>query len=302
MFITFVAGTIINGGFNWGIDFAGGAKIIAKFNKDVSVQTIRAELHKSEIKAEVQQYGKEDLNEYVISTRLAPQVKMSEFAKSFMVKAKEVVEAVEVKSVIDSSKKKEFERLEDALTKSFNKKIEIISREEVGPSIGDYLKKSALYLLGMCVLLMSVYLAFRFEYRYSIGAILMILHDVILSFFFCGLMSIEINIPIVAGILTIFGYSVNDTIVVYDRIRENVQIVTKQDFIEIINKSITQTLSRTILTTVTTVMAVLCLYFIGEDVINDFALLLLFGFSTGIFSTIFVAAPALYYLERKRTA
>jgi preprotein translocase subunit SecF len=330
MFIIFSAGTVIHGGFNWGIDFVGGVKIIAKFEKKDNVTAIRNELAKNNVKAEVQQYGKEDENAYVISTRLTvvkeePVQEKDEKApvptpltsKDKIVNPKDAKAPVSqlTKTKVDTVKpmdaktpvstlakhseqiKKEFDIIEGILQKNFSN-VKILNREDVGPSIGDYLKKSAIKLILACVAVMGVYLAFRFEAIYAIGAIIGISHDVALSFLYCGLMNIEINIPIIAGILTIFGFSMHDTIIVYDRIRENVKIITKQAYMEIVDKSITQTIKRTILTTLTTLMASICLYMIGEDVIHDFALLLIFGFSTGVFSTVAVSAPIVNFLHR----
>ncbi len=273
LFIVLIAGTVSRGGFNWGIDFAGGYKIIVKFPSSARLSEIRQALEHAGIKGEVQQYGDEINNEYVISTRL-PERRGNE--------------QVQNQGISD---------IENVITTTFQG-AQIIGREEVGPAIGNYLKKSALYLIAWCLALMMLYLSFRFEFRFSVGALVSIIHDVMLSFLFCGFIGIEINIPIIAGVLTIFGYSINDTIVVYDRIRENMTNMAKHPFGEISNRSISQTLNRTILTTLTTLIAVLCLYIMGEAVINDFALLLLFGFTMGIFSTVFVATPVIYEWKR----
>ncbi|MCX7679231.1 MAG: protein translocase subunit SecF [Spirochaetes bacterium] len=273
LFIIFIIGTIKRGGFNWGIDFVGGYKIIVKFPNPVQLSEIRRALENAGIKGEVQQYGDEINNEYVISTRLQERGRR------------------------DESQSQGITVIENAITSAFPNTL-VVGREEVGPAIGDYLKKSALYLIAWCLVFMMLYLAFRFEFRFAVGALVAVIHDVLLSLLFCGFVGIEINIPIVAGVLTIFGYSINDTIVVYDRIRENMENMAKQSFKEISNRSISQTLNRTILTTVTTLMAVLCLYIMGEAIINDFALLLLFGFTMGIFSTVFVATPVIYEWKR----
>lgn len=274
MFATFITGTVMRGGFNWGIDFVGGIKVIAHFNTAVRVSEIRQTLEQSGIKGEVQQFGNEENNEFVIMTRL-PERRAGEAQ----------LQGVNL--------------IENSLTGAYANNVRIIGREEVGPAIGDYLKKSAIYLVGWCILLMALYLAFRFETLFSVGAMIMICHDVALSFLFCGFTGVEINIPIIAGVLTIFGYSINDTIIVYDRIRENMAAMAKHSFREIGNKSINQVLMRTILTTWTTLMAVFCLYIIGESVINDFAKLLLFGFSCGVFSTVYVAVPIIYEWKRR---
>jgi len=278
MFTTFITGTVMRGGFNWGIDFVGGIKVIAHFNSAVRVAEIRHTLEQSGIKGEVQQFGNEQNNEFVISTRL-PERRAGEQQAAGQLQGADLIERT--------------------LANAYRDNVRIIGREEVGPTIGEYLKKSAIYLVFWCILLMALYLAFRFETLFSLGAMFMICHDVALSFLFCGFMGLEINIPIIAGVLTIFGYSINDTIIVYDRIRENMAAMAKQSFREIANRSINQVLMRTILTTFTTLMAVFCLYIIGESVINDFAELLLFGFACGVFSTVYIAVPVVYEWKRR---
>jgi len=295
LFIVFITGTVMNGGFNWGIDFVGGIKIIAKFDQSVTAPKIREVLRAGNINADVQKYGGDEVNEYVISTRLPERAAYANVYEGAQERAAEMAAAATGSTLAVTNTGAE--RIQTLLKNNFSN-VQIVGIDEVGPAIGDYLKKSAIYLFFWCVALMMVYLAFRFEFRFSVGALAAIVHDVALTFLFCGMFSIEINIPIIAGILTIFGYSVNDTIVVYDRIRENLTNMAKQSFMEIINRSVTQTLSRTILTTITSLIAVFCLYMIGEDVINDFALILLFGFSVGVFSTIFVASPLVYEWNR----
>ncbi len=295
LFTVFITGTVMNGGFNWGIDFVGGIKVIAKFDQNVTAPQIREVLRANNVTADVQKYGGDEVNEYVISTRLPERASYANVSEGAQERAVEMAAAATGTTLEVGNAG--VDRIQSLLKGNFSN-VQIIGIDEVGPAIGDYLKKSAIYLFLWCVALMMVYLAFRFEFRYSVGALAAIVHDVLLTFLFCGMFSIEINIPIIAGILTIFGYSVNDTIVVYDRIRENLSNMAKQSFMEISNRSVTQTLSRTILTTVTSLIAVFCLYMIGEDVINDFALILLFGFTVGVFSTIFIATPLVYEWNR----
>jgi preprotein translocase subunit SecF len=270
LFIFLFTGTILNGGLNWGIDFVGGVKIIARFDKDVTIAHIRDVLGKEGINSMVQNIGTGVRNEYIISTKLLSRAESSE---------------------------KSYEILKGVLGSGF-KNIEYLSVETVGPAIGDFLKREAVKLFSIALIMMVLYLSFRFEFKYALGVIAALVHDVTLSVFFCGLFQLEINIPIIAAILTLFGYSANDTIVVFDRVRENVQVKSKQTFMEVINKSITQTMSRTILTTLTTLFAVLSLYLLGGDVINDFALVLLFGLFVGTYSTVYLASPVVLGWER----
>ncbi len=294
LFAVLGVGTYMHGGFNWGIDFMGGIKVIAGFPQGVDVHRIRQVLRAGNINAEVQQYGDEALNQYVISAKLVNgEAPAAQEPKAVTEPQGAGPEQENVSSVQRSN------RLIVVLQQGFPG-VSIVNSEEVGPAIGDYLKKSALYLIAWCIGLMGIYLAFRFEYRFAVTAMIGLVHDVMLSFLFCGMMRIEINIPIVAGVLTIFGYSINDTVVVYDRIRENMTNMAKKSFLEICDVSITQTLKRTILTTFTTLIGTFCLYMIGVEIINDFALMLLFGFSLGVFSTVGVSTPLIYEWQRLR--
>ncbi|TFH41332.1 MAG: protein translocase subunit SecF [Chrysiogenales bacterium] len=191
----------------------------------------------------------------------------------------------------------EADRISVILTREF-KKVEVLSTENVGPAIGSYLRKSAIKLFSVAIILMMIYLAYRFEVRYAVGAMVALLHDVILSVAFCAAAGVEINIPVVAAILTTFGYSVNDTIVIFDRVRENTNIETRMSFLDIMNRSITQTLSRTILTSLLTLFSVLALYLIGGEGLNDFALVLLFGLVVGTYSTLYIASPVVLSWEK----
>jgi len=196
------------------------------------------------------------------------------------------------KLVVDES-----DRIKADLDKSF-KNVKVMSTENVGPAVGSFLRQSALKLIIVSIILMTIYLAYRFEFRYSVGAMAAVLHDVILSIAYCGFAGIEINISVVAALLTIFGYSVNDTIVIFDRIRENTQIETKISMVDIVNSSITVTMSRTILTSFLTLLSVFALFLLGGEGISDFAQVLLFGMIIGCYSTIYIASPVVLSWEK----
>ncbi len=196
------------------------------------------------------------------------------------------------KLVVDES-----DRIKADLDKSF-KNVTVLSTENVGPAVGSFLRQSALKLIIVSIILMTIYLAYRFEFRYSVGAMAAVLHDVLLSIAYCGFAGIEINISVVAALLTIFGYSVNDTIVIFDRIRENTQIETKISMVELVNQSITVTMSRTILTSFLTLLSVFALFLLGGEGISDFAQVLLFGLLVGCYSTIYIASPIVLSWEK----
>lgn len=179
--------------------------------------------------------------------------------------------------------------------------VRIESEETVGPAIGEYLRKSAWKLTLMAVILMSIYLAFRFEFKYSVGGMVCLFHDMVISIAFCGFMGIEFDIQILAALLTLYGYSINDTIVIFDRIRETNQIKSKVTFEDVINKAITQTLSRTILTGVTTLFALFVLFFFGGEALHNFAFVMLFGILIGTYSSVYVASPVVLWWEKWRS-
>ncbi len=277
LIVGFAITAAFHGGLNYGIDFVGGYKIIVKF-EDPSVNEGKIRKILYDFNPVVQQVGESSKNEFMISTKLG--------------NASEAVEG--------STTSAKFDMLKLKLVEQFAN-ISIESEESVGPAIGDYLKKSAWKLAIMAVLMMTIYLAFRFEFKYSVGAMAALLHDILVSVAFCGAVGIEIDIPVIAALLTLYGYSVNDTIVVFDRIRETNELKGKQIFGEVINKAITQTLSRTIITTLTTMFAVLSLFFLGGEVLHNFATVLLFGLIVGTYSSIFIASPVVLWWNKWRT-
>jgi preprotein translocase subunit SecF len=191
----------------------------------------------------------------------------------------------------------EAERIKADLVKKYQK-VDVLSVENVGPAVGSYLRKSAVKLILMAIVLMTIYLAYRFEVRYAVGAMVALLHDITLATAFCGVAGVEINIPVIAALLTIFGYSVNDTIIIFDRIREDTNIDTKTSFIDVMDRAITETLSRTTITVILTLYSVIALWLIGGEGISDFALVLIFGFVIGCYSSIYQAAPVVLWWER----
>ena len=161
--------------------------------------------------------------------------------------------------------------------------------------MGKELRKSALGAITGAIIMILIYITFRFEFKYAVGATAALIHDVLITVGIFSIAGREFNLPVVAALLTIVGYSLNDTIVVYDRIRENMRLLHRQKYIKIINSSINQTLSRTLLTSLTTLFVVLSLFFFGGEVINDFSFALLIGIIVGTYSSIFVASPILVW-------
>ena len=172
--------------------------------------------------------------------------------------------------------------------------------ENVGPKVSSELLKSGIIAISLSLAAMLLYIWIRFEWQFSLGAILAIFHDVIITLGIFSIFSLEINLSIVAAVLTIVGYSMNDTVVVYDRIRENLRKYKQMNIYELINQSLNETMSRTLLTSVTTLLALFSLYFLGGEVLRGFTLAMIIGVFIGTYSSIFIASQMILYLNVKR--
>ncbi|MGQ9471264.1 MAG: protein translocase subunit SecF [Candidatus Aminicenantales bacterium] len=182
--------------------------------------------------------------------------------------------------------------------KSFLGSLALLSRETVGPQAGKELRRKAILATVWALIGMLVYIAFRFKVAYGVAGVLTLVHDVLVTLSIYSFTNREINLPIIAAILTLVGYSINDTIVIFDRVRENLRVMRKLPLEEIMNLSINQTLSRTILTAGTTFLAVLFLFLFGGKVINDFAFTLLIGIVIGTYSSIYQSCPIVLYWQK----
>jgi len=245
-------------GFNYGIDFAGGTIVQIKFEQSVSITEVRNIL------------GEFDLSQSTIQD-------LSD--TEFVIRTEKIDQ--EQRKVILSALK---QNLAD---------LEVLRVETVGPVIGENLKKTALYAILFAFIGIIIYITIRFEFRYSIISILALSHDVLIVLGIFSLFQKEITISIIAAVLTIVGYSLNNTIVILDRLRENIKFKTRESFGNIVNMSINQSLSRTINTALTTVLPVLAIYFFGGSILSDFALALFIGMVAGTYSSIFIASPLL---------
>jgi preprotein translocase subunit SecF len=250
--------SIIFQGFNYGIDFAGGTLLQIRFNKSVSTTEVRNTLSGFNLsKSTIQNLSD---NEFVIRT--------------------EKIDSEQRKEILSAFR----ENLTD---------LEILRVETVGPVVGENLKKLALSALLFAFIGIILYITMRFEFKFSIISILALSHDCLIVLGIFSLLQKEITISIIAAVLTIIGYSLNNTIVILDRLRENIKFKTREPFENLINLSINQSLSRTINTALTTVLPVLALYFFGGNILSDFALALFFGMIAGTYSSIFIASPLL---------
>ncbi|MDO9555893.1 MAG: protein translocase subunit SecF [Atribacterota bacterium] len=250
--------SIIFQGFNLGIDFAGGTLIQIRFDKSVSTSEVRNVLSEFNLSQSTIQNLSE--NEFVIRT--------------------EKIDSEQRKGILSAFR----ENLTD---------LEILRVETVGPVIGENLKKLALYALLFAFIGIILYITMRFEFKFSIISILALFHDCLIVLGIFSLLQKEITISIIAAVLTIVGYSLNNTIVILDRLRENIKFKTREPFENLINMSINQSLSRTINTALTTIIPILTLYFFGGNILSDFALALFIGMIAGTYSSIFIASPLL---------
>ena len=257
-------------GPNFGIDFSGGVKIRADLPANNSIQ-------EKNIKTQLEEIGYSTPN--------------------ILVEDRNVTIAVSGKQDVGSGQK-----IAQMLQEKFTISAADIEINEVGPSVGQDLKWTALLSVLWSIIILLIYISFRFHLRFALGAIAAIIHDVLVTLGIFSLLAKEINLPTVAAFLTIIGYSLNDTIVVFDRIRENQDVLKKSTFIEILNRSINQSLSRTVITSLTTLAVVVFIFVLsstGEE-INTFALALIVGVLVGTYSSIFIATPIVYLLHERR--
>jgi preprotein translocase subunit SecF len=251
-----------------GVDFKPGTIVNVRFSTDVTAEAVRDAIHKGGIKdARIQGYGAAENREYIIALETAPN-----------------------EQALDSGK----QAIIAALNASpMAGKYEVRKAEIVGPQVGNQLRNQAFLATAYSLAGMLVYLAFRFEFIYGLAAVVAVLHDTWFTLMVFSLTKTEISLTVIAALLTLIGYSMNDTIVIFDRIRENLKISRRESLVEVVNNSINQTLSRTILTSGLTFLTVLSLYLFGGEVLHGFSFALVIGILIGTYSSIAVAAPVL---------
>jgi len=257
---------VILKGFNYGIDFAGGTLIQIKYSGDAPLNKVRDELnkHKKYKNASVTYFGSDE--EIVIKTKSSSKVVGEDIGD-------------EVRTILKDTGSFEVRRV-----------------DMVGPKIGSELKEKGLMAMLLAIIGILIYVSFRFEWRFALASVLALIHDVTIAMGAIVLFNVEVNLDILAALLTILGYSLNDTIIVFDRIREGIRTIKEPDLGGIIDESVTRTLSRTTLTSLTTFLVVLTLYIFGGEIIRGFSFTLLVGIIVGTYSSIFVASPVLMWL------
>ena len=254
-------------GVNFGIDFAGGTLVQVKYEKAAPIDKIRDILNKTkEYKnSSITKFGSDD--EIIIRVTTSTNSVSSDLSD-------------EIRNVLASTGNFEIRRV-----------------DIVGPKVGGELREKGLMAFVLSLIVIMIYVSFRFEWRFALASILALIHDVTIALGAVSLFGIEVNLDILAAILTLLGYSLNDTIIVFDRIREGVQTSKESDLSTVVNDSVSRTLSRTTLTSLTTFFVVATLYFFGGEIINGFAFTLLVGIIVGTYSSIFIAASFLVQLK-----
>jgi preprotein translocase subunit SecF len=262
------------GGPNYGIDFAGGILLQFKFHEPVEAADLREALREIDLgQVVVQDFGNREDREFLVRVE----------------KKETDLQALQ-------------QTVEEALKSRFGaESFELRRTELVGPKVGKELRKKGLNAVLYAIVGILIYITWRFEFRFALGAILALLHDAMITIGVFSVLNKEIDLPIVAAILTIIGYSINDTIVVFDRIRENMRRIRRQSIERVINDSINETLSRTLLTSVTTLIVVGALFLLGGPVIHNFAFALIIGVMVGTYSSIYIASPMIVFWETVRT-
>jgi len=253
-------------GLHYGIDFAGGTIVQVKYDTPAPISTIREGIAKDQrfASASVTEFG-------------SPEEVIIRIPTSSTAVGNDIGDAV--RELLKGSGKFEVRRV-----------------DMVGPKVGNELREKGLMAMGLSILVILIYVAFRFEWRFAVASIFALVHDVSIALGMISLFQVDVNLDILAALLTILGYSLNDTIIVFDRIREGIRSSKLHDLFTIINESITKTLSRTTLTSLTTFFVVLTLFLFGGEIIYGFSFTMLVGVVVGTYSSIFVASPFLKWL------
>jgi preprotein translocase SecF subunit len=254
-------------GLNYGIDFKGGTLIELRTEKSIKASSIRDTLNSMNLgDVNVKKFGKD--GDYLIK--------------------------VEQK---ESNNNELIPEIKKKLTDNLNAEIDFRRVENVGPKVSAELLESSIIAISLALAAMLFYIWIRFEWQFSVGSIIALFHDVVITLGIFSLLSLEINLSIIAAVLTIVGYSMNDTVVIYDRIRENLFKYTKISISDIANLSINETLARTIITSVTTLLALVSIYTLGGEILRGFSFAMILGVIIGTYSSIFVASPILKFFK-----
>lgn len=275
-FLWIVVDAFHGGAFKYSIEFTGGTLMQLQFKTPPNPADIRQTLNAAGVgNPDVQQFGNN--REYVVRAQDRAQIEQQSQGAGTVVTA--ITRALDAKFGAGN--------------------FQVVRSEAVGPKVGGELRTNALIAVLFSFVITLIYLAFRFEWRFGVAAVIASAHDILATLAFIKYTRLEVSLIIVGAILTMIGYSLNDTIIIFDRVRENMRQKRRETMYEILNRSVNETLPRSVLTHATTIATLLALTLLGGEVIRPFALVMLFGVLTGTFSSIYVAAPILMWIENK---
>ena len=273
---------IINNGPKLSIDFKGGTLIAVKYTRPININEFRSKLSDININGQKFDFSSSEIKHFGNTSSVA--LRIAEFENEPENFSRNVIEVL--KTIYPNSLPKD-------------KKDFVLSKDKISPKVGSELSAKAIMAIVYALSLILIYISLRFEFIFAIGAIAAIAHDVIITLGIFSILDYEISLSVIAAFLTIVGYSLNDTIVIFDRIRENLKTLKRGSITDTVNKSINESLSRTMVTSLTTLFVVLILYFFGGEVIHSFSFALIIGVLIGTYSSIFVASLIVVYMQPK---
>ncbi len=283
MILAGIASIVVKGGLNLSIDFKGGTLVAVNYTEDVDITEVRSVLANVSIDGQLFDFSHTEIKHFGDESNIAVRIPSLEdepdqFPQKFV----------------------------DNMANAFPNRVPedendfILSIEKVGPKIGAELSGDAVMAIIWALLLILIYISFRFEFKFAVGAIMALSHDILVTLGIFSILDYEISLAIVAAFLTIVGYSLNDTIVIFDRVRENLKALKKSTMDMVVNQSINESLSRTIITSLTTFFVVLVLFLVGGEVIHSFSFAMIIGVIVGTYSSIFVASPVIIKMSSEK--
>ena len=277
-----LASLLLNGGPKLSIDFKGGTFVAVQYTEEINVQDVRSKMSEIDIEGQKFDFSKEEVKHF--GSKNAVSIRVPH---------------------IENSPSNFAQKIANHLFESFPKKSPetmtefVLSKGIISPKIGSELSGKAVMAILSALALILLYISIRFEFKFALGAIAALTHDILITLGMFSLLSYEISLPIIAAFLTIVGYSLNDTIVIFDRIRENLKASRNQAYSSIVNNSINESLSRTVITSLTTFLVVFILWLFGGEVIHNFAFAMIVGVIVGTYSSIYIASTLVIYLHEK---
>ncbi len=282
LLITGLVSMVVKGGPKLSIDFKGGTLVAVNFTEPVDINNIRSAMGNISINGQIFDFSKEEIKHFGDNSNVAIRIPS-----------------------LDNEPKQFSNHIIDHLASIYPGLVPksesefILTTEKVGPKVGSELSSDAFLAILSALGLILIYISIRFEFKFAVGAIAALTHDVLITLGIFSLLDYEISLAVIAAFLTIVGYSLNDTIVIFDRVRENMRSLKGSDFTSVINKSVNESLSRTIVTSVTTFAVVLILFLFGGEVIHNFSFAMIIGVFVGTYSSIFIASPTVIKIAEK---